>query len=113
MRQWSDDPSRVVARRQMTKARWVERAEAERQERIAAMTSGEIARYEKWRAAHAPGSRDQRVAAKLLLAFSGADAQIVGEMSISQLEARIEELRADQRAWQAYHAIDQGLGVFG
>lgn len=113
LRQWSDNPSPVVARRQMTKAKWVERAEADREQRLAAMTPEERHRYDTWRTARTPGSRDQRVSAKLEEAFGMTSANSPFELSIEELQARIRAIKEDQAAWALHRAIEQGLGVFG
>lgn len=113
LRQWSDHPSPVVARRQVTKAKWVERAEAEREARIAAMSPVEQARYWRWREAHAAGPQEDRVGAKLRLAMGVTPQSDLSGMSIAELQARIDQLRAEKRAWEAHCAIKGRLGVFG
>lgn len=112
-RQWSNHPSPVVARRQATKAEWVERTEAERAARLAAMTPDERARYNAWLKAHMPGSQDRRVEAKLEAAFAAHRHHSVDDMSVSELEALINELRAEKQAWEAHRAVEERIGVFG
>lgn len=113
LRQWSDNPSPVVARRQATKARWVERQEAERAARIAAMPPEEQDRYWRWRSTHAAGPQDNRVEAKLRAAMGRTSAETLSSMSVSELQALIDQLRAEKRAWGFYCAIENGEGVFG
>ncbi|MVS97894.1 hypothetical protein [Devosia marina] len=113
LRQWSDNPSPVVARRQAAKAKWVERAEAEREARLAAMTPDERARYGKWLSARRPGSKDDRVGTKLLSAIDGAAPRQLSDLSVTELQAMIDALQAEKRAWESHHAMEQRLGVFG
>lgn len=113
LRQWSDSTSPVVARRQMDKAKKVERAVAEREQRLAAMPPDERARYDAWLRAHAPGPQDGRVGAKMLAALGLVPAASSNDMTIAQMQARLVELKAEKRAWEAHCAQNGHQGVFG
>jgi hypothetical protein len=112
-RQWRDSPSPVVTRRQIAKAKNVEIAEAERAERLVAMSPEERRRYDTWLRAHAPGSQAGRAAAKLLSALGAPKTAPAGQgMSIVEMQTRLNELKAEKRAWEAHCAIEERLGVF-
>ncbi len=100
-------------RRQLTKAKRVDIAEAERAERLAAMSPEERHGYDAWLRAHAPGSQAARDAAKLLSALGAPKATPAGhDMSIVEMQTRLNELKAEKRAWEAHCAVEGRLGVF-